>query len=350
AHDGSCLVGLAVDREALVGGIRALVGDLDAAARTAGGEDRVARIERQGLARVGGQVRLVLEIREVDPAPDPSSRATRSACPVEPISVNSRCASRSSCWRATSSPRTLSSAARSTWIHGSQLRAPVSSTRAVARSSASSMLRRAARPSVPVRALERASRPTTSYVRVPRRLAAAMASSAATRAGAVTESEPRPAETRENPWLDGHARAGLPNHRQGASERIGSGLPVPVVHMHPAELLKGCELTERGPHRLSELERAGCVVERRAHVAPASEHFCQIAVDPPEELARLEFACQLGAALEGRCALVEASHLHQRLAPDQKEEDVRHDSENVRTGLRIREGEHERFIRDGQSL
>src|SRR5262249_30260123 len=110
------------------------------------------------------------------------------------------------------------------------------------------------------------------------------------------------------------------------------------------------ELTERGTHRLSELERAGCVVERRAHVAPASEHFCQIAVDPPEELARLEFACQLGAALEGRCALVEAFHLHQRLAPDQKEEDVRHDSENVRTGLRIREGEHERFIRDGQSL
>jgi hypothetical protein len=73
-------------------------------------------------------------------------------------------------------------------------------------------------------------------------------------------------------------------------------------------------------------------------------------VDPPEELARLKLACQLGAALEGRCALVEASHLHQRLAPGQKEEDVRHDSENVRTGLRIRADEHERLIRNGQRL
>jgi len=68
--------------------------------------------------RPAGQVRLVLGIPEVDSVLDPSSRATCSARAVAPISVNSRCASRSSRCRPTSSPTTRASSARSTLTSG----------------------------------------------------------------------------------------------------------------------------------------------------------------------------------------------------------------------------------------
>jgi hypothetical protein len=64
----------------------------------------------------------------------PSSLATSAARIVAPISVNNRCASKSSRWRAASSPASRASSARSRYTWGSNPRAPVSLTRARARS------------------------------------------------------------------------------------------------------------------------------------------------------------------------------------------------------------------------
>ena len=77
-----------------------------------------------------------------------SSLATRSACPVAPISLKRRWASRSSRSQPAGSPSTLMSWARSRCTSGSAPRSPVSRTRCSARESAPSTAVRAAVPSV----------------------------------------------------------------------------------------------------------------------------------------------------------------------------------------------------------
>src|SRR5262249_36278775 len=109
------------------------------------------RLGAQRAAAVATERGIVRERRLADEAVhEASSRATCSARALAPVAVNSRCAARSSRWRAASSPRTRASAARATCTCGVKTRASVVSITAAASRRSASIRERAGAPLVAI--------------------------------------------------------------------------------------------------------------------------------------------------------------------------------------------------------